>query len=658
MDNDAVEYRKGLGYADADQWFETPPNFAEREPIEFLDPTRYPDHHKYVKDYIVDKIEFSERRMSDLYDKWRANEITTQAYIDRPDYEQIIRDANEAGDIPEVTNINIPYTYSLAMTRVTYFLQAFFGRRPHFAISAYNSDGVEAARNMEMCLQYQADRTRLIRHARQWYLDGEMYGVGVMRCLWAQDRRDRTVRSMQNGQLVSSTQNKIVFEGNRVECLDPFLFFPDPRVPMNEAPTRGEFIFGRTFEGRHALKMMEGQGKIRYVDYAYEQLPDNYRDNDSERHIRWGERLGDESGDYYTTTPHNQYQVDQGTIYIIPAELGLGESTVPELWLFTILNKSQIVQAEKFEMDHGMHPYVVIEPQTLGYSFGHGSTVGYMSDMQYALSWLFNSHMFNVRAVLNNQLVVNPNALHMEDLVESGPGKIIRLKNAAYGRKINDVISQLNVGDVTRNHLNDMNFITNLGERLSSVSDNLQGIQDSGGRKTATEVRTAFEAGASRLAADARLISAQGMSPLGEMMSLNTQQYMTIEFFYQMTGTKGGEEGFLIKPEHTIGDFYFPISDGTLPVDKVALFQIWQQLFPTLLQTPLGEQYNMGAIFEEIAEIGGVQDMHRFRVQQQPASPANADLNMVGSEQAAEARARGAVPVDLAAMGGDGGAVL
>ena len=33
------------------------------------------------------------------------------------------------------------------------------------------------------------------------------------------------------------------------------------------------------------------------------------------------------------------YQVDQLSIEIIPAELGLGESKYPQKWLFTILNK-------------------------------------------------------------------------------------------------------------------------------------------------------------------------------------------------------------------------------------------------------------------------------------------------------------------------------
>ena len=56
--------------------------------------------------------------------------------------------------------------------------------------------------------------------------------------------------------------------------------------------------------------------------------------------------------------------------------------------------------------------------------------------------------------------------------------------------------------------------IMKLGDSLSSVNDNLRGVQASGGRKTATEVRTSGEAGASRLAAHSTLISAQAIVDL------------------------------------------------------------------------------------------------------------------------------------------------
>jgi hypothetical protein len=57
-----------------------------------------------------------------------------------------------------------------------------------------------------------------------------------------------------------------------------------------------------------------------------------------------------------------------------------------------------------------------------------------LGPMQEMMSWMLNSHLFNVRAVLNNTLVVNPQMVDMEDLKKKGPGRVIKLKPAAFGQ--------------------------------------------------------------------------------------------------------------------------------------------------------------------------------------------------------------------------------
>ena len=38
-----------------------------------------------------------------------------------------------------------------------------------------------------------------------------------------------------------------------------------------------------------------------------------------------------------------------------------------------------------------------------------------------------------------------------------------------------------------------------------------------------------------------------------------------------------------LQPDQIVGDFYYPINDGTLPLDRVALLDIWQQIFQAVL---------------------------------------------------------------------------
>ena len=45
----------------------------------------------------------------------------------------------------------------------------------------------------------------------------------------------------------------LTYQGNTVRAQDPFMFFPDPRVPMCLCAEKGEYVFWRNFEGRHQL---------------------------------------------------------------------------------------------------------------------------------------------------------------------------------------------------------------------------------------------------------------------------------------------------------------------------------------------------------------------------------------------------------------------
>jgi len=313
-------------------------------------------------------------------------------------------------------------------------------------------------------------------------------------------------------------------------------------------------------------------------------------------------------------------QVDQGTCEIIPAELGLAEGHYPEKWLFTILNKSQIVQAERLDYDHGMHPVVVAEPYTLGYGFGHASIADYLGPLQDTISWFINSHIHNVRTAINNMWLVDPSRVEMQDLRNPDAGKIIRLKRAAYGQDVREIVQQLQVADVTRGHVQDVQMLYRMADMMAGVNDNLRGLQDSGGRKTATEVRTSAEAGASRLAAHARLISAQAITDLTEQMAVNMQQFLDSEMEFIILGMDGVKKSVHIRPEHIVGDFHYPIHDGTLPLDRIALLDVWKELFLAMVQVPqLSTRFDLVEIFKFIGSLGGAQNLERFELQ--PTDP-------------------------------------
>ena len=588
--------------------------------------------HNRILDYLVTRLRDSERSMSAFHGRWRANEMRNQAWIDLRKYDSILKAANDKGKPPLAVDIVVPYSFATLSTISTYLLQVFAARHPFLQVGTYGMN-VNNALQMEIILQYQNDHNRVVKHWWNWFNDMGLYGVGIMMNRWTVETKFKTQRNqapvfdLTTGGFgmegIREQQEVVTYEGNEMFSVDPFMFFPDSRVPMRDVSTKGEYVFWRSFEGKHLLKRREQQGLLKYVDDAPNTSDErSYGGLASARDLLTG---GDAHagavwhGKAHEAGPGN-YHVDTGSIDLVPRELGIGESDRVEKWLFTILNKAQIVQAERVLDDHGEHPVIVAEPYGSGYDFGSAGMADYVGPLQDSMSWFLNSHMENVRATINNQWIVDPFAVEMKDVNRPGPGKTIRLKRSALNRDVRAAIQQLPVQDVTRGHIADMEKFFEIGQRVSAVSENLLGLQDQGGRKTATEVRTSGAAAASRLSALTRIVSAQGMTSLASQMSLNTQQWMSQEFHVRVAGSDGNLYPLQISPDGVAGDYFYPINDGSLPLDKVALLDIWKQILVGILQDPeIRQNYSVPKLFEFVAELGGAKNIRSFRVQ--PGDP-------------------------------------
>lgn len=641
------------------------PAAPELRPIDRLVPNS--ELHNAVRQKLLDRISLSERKMNQFYSRWRYNEKKMQAHIDLPQYEQLlkqlsVRDATP----PPVVSITVPYSFATIWTIVTYLANTFLGRKPIFQVASNKAEMVKSAENMEIKLQYDADHTKLVKELFQFFLDGEIYGVAVMRTLWKVEKKNRTIFGPMalGGNLAPDTpqvrtrqrEKRVVYEGNGCKSIDPFMFFPDPRVPMANVAREGEFVFWRNFLGSHILMKAQADGELLWVDKAKKTLPQNsYVDsNGSQRGLmaNGDSSAGNmESGRDGRALPY--FQVDQGTVELVPMEWGLGESTEIEKWIFTLLNKDQICQAEPLDLDHDMHPVAVSEPYSFGYGFGNVGLTDMLGPLQDTVSWFINSHIHNVRSTLNNSFIVNPSAIEMQDLKNPAPGKLIRLKPSAYGVDVRTIIQQLSVMDVTQQNINDMQTFIRMGDSLSSVNDNIRGVQTSGGRKTATEVRTAGEASGSRLASHASYISAQAIVDLTEQMCLNNQQNLSDEFYAKVVGAHGMEDR-IIRPEDLVGDFYYPVSDGTLPIDKVAVLDIWREILTGVMSDPqLRASYDVTKLFEFVAELGGARNITSFKLL--PQDQIQQQLQSGNMLPVPGGGGAGGLPPELAALASLGG---
>ena len=232
--------------------------------------------------------------------------------------------------------------------------------------------------------------------------------------------------------------------------------------------------------------------------------------------------------------------------------------------------------------------------------------------------------MFKVRKALNDQLIIDPSRVVTKDLLDGGPGRIIRLRASSYGTDVRSVVSQLQMQDIARSHIGDTQLVGELMQRILGVNDNVMGTLDPGGRKTATEVRTASTFSISRLKTIAEYFSATGFTPLVQKLVSNTQQFYfaeaseqnpPIEVFKVVGDMMNDLSTVSVDPQSIAGFYDFVPVDGTLPIDRLAQANVLKEIVMVLAQTG---GYNIDEMVNVIAQLSGVKGLKRFKLQVAP----------------------------------------
>jgi hypothetical protein len=161
-----------------------------------------------------------------------------------------------------------------------------------------------------------------------------------------------------------------------------------------------------------------------------------------------------------------------------------------------------------------------------------------------------------------------------------------------------------------------------IGERTLGVNDQIMGAMPSGGRKTATEVRTSTGFGVNRLKTTSEYMSATGFSEHAAKLVSNSQQYYDIVKKFRIVGTLAQEAGvkfLLVTPDAIAGQYDFVPVDGTLPIDRYAQANLWKELLAAMSQVPqVMLQYDLGRIFAWVATIAGLKNINQFKIQVMP----------------------------------------
>ena len=606
--------------------------------------TDNPKHSFIVKAILARKL-FSEQENRDRIFAYNKAEEDFAAYMPTKDADQLRKQKRDAGS-PQYTTILVPYSYAALMGAHTYWSSVLLSRSPVWQYMGRTGEPEMNVMAVEALCEYQTTVGNLLPALYVWLMDAGKYGLGVIWHSWESESiyvreisdEPITVAGMP---LLGKTKSVATvtqipgYQGGRGYNVRPHDYLNDPRVPFTD-PDLGEFV-GRKFpmgyneiqngindgsiiksNGEKVLQRMRSGNANNIGDYdqgSSQVVLPGTNNSISPNHA--------ESG---LTTSLNVVEM---VIEVIPSMWGLGSTTYPEKWVFLVTNPNKsdtsgiLLSARPYGMYHNRFPACILESEIEGYGMNKRSLLDIGRPMNDIITWLFNSHFYAVRKSLNGEIVYDPSRVYTADINDREPGKRIRLRPEAYGTDVNAAITTLGPdAAVTQQNLGDMRVAADLLNRIVGVTDNVMGQMTPGGRKSATEVRSANTGSIGRLKTITEYFSATGFSRFGDILLRSAQQLYDREDKLRVAGMlPNNMNNFIdVNPATIAGNFdYIPV-DGTLPVDRMATVNMFSNLLNTIQRFPqFTAQYDVGKIIAYIAQMGGIKNLNQFKVQM--ASP-------------------------------------
>ena len=597
--------------------------------------------NREVENFLLQRLEarvkYSMRKRSDRIKQWEQSEDKALAYLREQDEDALRRANRELKGHPSYTTLQIPYSFATLMTAHTYMTSVFFSRSPVHQFTGRHGETEQQVSALEALISYQVETGAHLVPYYIWLYDAGKYGCGILGHYWADEQVqyssvDQLTIMGPDGQPIPGSEKKVQqtfrvpgYQGTRVYNLSPFDFGHDPHYPMYRFQ-EGEYVYVRKTLGWNELKKRQFAGW--YTKDGVERLPSRpphtaQIQEGSSALLRpdrvYQQTMGAANDDLKHPTSIDVFEV---YVDLIQSEWKIGDSTYPEKWVFTISSDyGVLLGAEPLGSAHGKFPFSIIETEIEGYGLYSRGIPEIIDPIQRTMDWLINSHFYNVRASLNNQFVIDPSKIVIDDTEDGGPGFIYRLRPEAYGTDITKFFYQVPVTDITRAHMNDLEAMQTIGERITGINEQMfGGISKS--RTTATEVRTSTGFGVNRLKTITEYVSAMGISPLASRMVLDSQQFYDQEKKFRIVGDlaqMAGPQFMQIDPTMLSGDFDFVPVDGTLPIDRMAMATLWQNIMGQMRNFPqLMMQFDIGKVFTHVAQLAGIRNINQFKVQVVP----------------------------------------
>jgi hypothetical protein len=609
--------------------------------------------HQRILTKIRARLKLSQEAMTNRYPEWDRVDEQCRLFMNLSD---AARDGEKQpvynidgtlkAEMPFTRSIVIPVSYVILSVRLSQLMGIIMGQKPMWPLEGTGPEDVQPSRMMESCLDYDMEQCRGLMSVFQLFTDAEKYGTGIIYDTWTdqygwkmnQGAANPMARQFLKGLSYSPQDFKtwdIVREYNDWTSVDPFSFWPDPRVSMNDIQ-KGEFCGHRYKRNYLWLKerTTDKGGPYFNID-VLKTIKSGKEDNQSYRPRR---------DELLTTTPNTStsdpddkgyYELDHIQIRLIPRDWELGPSEDPEIWWFTVANDAVIVRAHESAYEHNQFTYGIGESNPDLHAPFNPGNIENLEPIQRFMNWLLNSHFENIRKHLNDMLVYGPSFVEEEDILNPGPARHIRMTQRGeemveMGADASRFIHQLQLGDVTAPHLQASQFLWEMVQKMFATSDPEMGTPTNE-KKTLGEIQNIISGSGKRIALAYRLYEMMAFQPLILRAVANRQQFTSLEQYFRIVGDYAQEVfaqnngRMLVTPWDIQGNFDYAPRSSIMPPDPAKSAIAWSQImfglakFPQVwMPGPDGKVLDPRLIFNEIARNMGIKHIQQFYRQMMP----------------------------------------
>ncbi len=621
----------------------------ERVKNELKRKTPTPFHAKMLE-HCKSLVNMSRDEMSKNYDRWEELELVYRGERHKDEED---RKACKQG---APSKIVVPLTYAQIQTFVAFGMGLLLQRKTIFELEGTGEEDHKSARIGEALLEQNLEHNQFVVILYQFLLDIARFGIGVYKHSWVKETERVWVKKetqptfleqplavlgrMFGGQapepiVTEEPVDRTSYVGNRIVSISPYNIYPDTRLPLFRFQ-EGEFCASDEEMTRTQLKRGQADGIYAGIEHIEDYKAEAWtskRRSKRFRSVRTNENPTSTSKKSATST----VVVTSVQVEIIPSELlledgtPLGASDRPEKWLVEYANDNRVIRCEPMGYAHNRFTYTIgqFSPDQLGTV--NETIADMVSHLQAVIDWFINSHITNVRKHISNRLVVDPAAVVFEDIRDHKP--VIRLKPSAANAGVDRYIKQLDMTDITRGHLGDVQALMSFVTMTTAITDNIMG-QYHTGRRSAREASNTASASGARLRNIIKLIYDASIKPSGRDMLSNLRDGLDEEVFVTVMGDflpdweaykhfklPDGSTKLGVSRAHIAGKFDFKVFEGILPSDKHMQAETIEQTLLSLLKNPQGLPiltqvlgYDPSKLLTEALELRGVKNPARFKI--------------------------------------------